>query len=93
MFLLYLISLIQVFGMNLGINMRMNMTGDTNIWIPEEPEFELIEEDSIIEDDNDIMFTHDQPGFLGWSDWNESTAAEDFNTSEMSEYPIMGMQC
>ena len=68
----YLIYLIGVFA--------MNSEGDTNTWIPEDPEYELIEEYSEVD-------------FMGWSDWNESTQSDHFNTSEMSAYPIIGMEC
>jgi len=31
--------------------------------------------------------------FEGWSEWTDSTARDQFNTSVMSSYPLMGMEC
>jgi len=41
-----------------------------------------------------VLTAHAQDGgFEGWSEWNESTHKDHYNTSQMSEYPIMGMEC
>ena len=40
-----------------------------------------------------IVMTVSAGSFEGWSEWTESTNKNHYNTSEMSDYPIMGMEC